>query len=126
VSAARGKAPLSKQSKFVASHTLYYFPGPRLKKTAITEMRHAEAIAERIVVLGGEPTVQSDPITMGTTTREMLEDDLEQERGAIELYERIIEVASQAQDDVTAKLFQSILADERVHHREFSDLLAES
>jgi bacterioferritin len=125
VSVTPGKARLTKQRKFVASHTMYFLPGPRLKKTAITEMQHAEAISERIVVLGGEPTTQPDPITIGATTREMLEDDLEQERGAIELYTRIIEVASNEHDEITAKLFRDILKDEERHHREFADLLAE-
>lgn len=120
-----GKAPLTKQSKFVGSHTMVYLPGRRLKKTAITEMQHAEAISERIVVLGGEPTVQPDSITVGATVREMPENDLEQERGAIELYTRISEVATNDHDEVTARLFRSILKDEQRHHREFSDLLAE-
>jgi len=125
VSAAPRKAPITAQAKFIASHTYYAFPGPRLKKTAITEMRHVESIAERIVVLGGEPTIVPDPIFMGTTTREMLENDLEQERGAIELYERIIEVAERDHDDATAGLFRYILKDEQRHHREFSEQLKE-
>jgi bacterioferritin len=123
VSAAPRKAPQTKQITFIASHTFYSLPGPRLKKTAITEMRHAEAIAERIVVLGGTPTAQPDAITIGATASDMLATDLAEEQGAIDLYGRIIEVASGAGDDVTAKMFQAILADERRHYREFSDLL---
>ena len=42
----------SKAGKFVASHSPFFFPGVTLKKIAITEMRHAEAIAERVFFLG--------------------------------------------------------------------------
>jgi bacterioferritin len=53
----------------------------------------------------------------------MLEDDREQERGAIRLYQQIIDVAGKAQDTATAALFRRILADEEKHFRLFSDLL---
>ena len=122
-SAASGKTPPSSQSKFVASHSQYWLPGATLKKIAIAEMRHAEAIAERVVLLGGEPTTQPGSITIGRTTREMLENDREKEREAIELYGRIIDVAGQEHDDVTMSLFRRILSDEERHHRVFSDLL---
>ena len=123
-SAVSGKTPRSEQSKFVASHSPVWLPGASLKKIAITEMTHAEAIAERVVLLGGEPTTQPEAITIGKTTREMLENDREQERRAIELYRQIIGVAAKEHDDITTKLFQQILSDEEKHHRVFSDLLS--
>lgn len=121
---APGKTPSARRNKFVASHAPYWLPGPTLKKIAITEMRHAEAIAERLVAVGGEPTTQPHPIIIGSTTIEMLENDREEERGAIDLYGRIIALATKEQDDVTARLFHGILADEERHLRVFSDLLA--
>ena len=36
-----------------------------LKEIAITEMKHAEAIAERLAYLGGKPTTKPDPIFVG-------------------------------------------------------------
>ena len=77
----------------MASHSPYWMPGPTLKKIAIAEMRHAEAIAERVVVLGGEPTTRPEAITIGTTAEDMLQNDLGQEKMAIELYGRIISLA---------------------------------
>jgi bacterioferritin len=121
--AASGKTPSAKQTRFVASHSPYWLPGTTLKKIAIAEMRHAEAIAERVVQLGGEPTTQPSPITLGETVQEMLELDREQERGAIELYTQIIDLAGKESDDATRSLFQRILTDEGRHHRTFSDLL---
>lgn len=112
-----------KQVKFVASHSLYFLPGATLKKIAITEMRHAEAISERIVLLGGEPTTQPSKITVDKTINAMLENDREQERSAIELYEKIITTAEKMNDGQTAGLFRMILKDEEKHHQTFSALL---
>ena len=118
-----GNTQAAKRNNFVATKRPYWLPGNSLKKIAITEMRHAEAIAERVVLLGGEPTTQPDPITLGETVGEMLELDREQERGAIQLYRQIIQVAGQAGDDATQSLFQRILVDEEKHHQTFTDLL---
>lgn len=120
-----GRASTPKQVKFAASHSLVFLPGASLKKIAIAEMRHAEAIAERVVALGGEPTTTPGTVIIGTTAKDMLENDREQERGAIELYRRIVGVAAEHDDEETAAMFKKILADEERHHKVFSDLLAE-
>ncbi len=121
--AVAGDNQTAEQAKFIASHTMIYLPGASLRKVAIQEMRHADAIAERVSFLGGEPTTQATPIILGKSAREMLEIDREAEKGAIALYKQIIDVAGKAQDAVTKSLFQRILADERKHQRLFSDLL---
>ena len=123
--AVSGKTLIARQSKFVASHSPVWLPGSSLRKIAITEMRHAEAIVERVVVLGGEPTTQPDAISIGKSVKEMLENDREQERGAIQLYKRIISLAENENDDVTKNMFQRILSDEEKHHQVFSKLLGE-
>lgn len=119
-----GNGLAARQAKFVASHASVWLPGASLKKVAISEMRHAEAIAERVTALGGEPTTQPDPITIGKGAQGMLEIDREAEREAIELYGRIIALAETERDEATMTLFQRILADEQRHHRLFSELLA--
>ena len=55
----------------------------------------------------------------------MLEIDREQEREAIRLYGRIIDVAGRQHDDRTMSLFQLILSEEETHHRIFSNLLGQ-
>ena len=122
--AGTGQPSMDKQNKFVASHSLYFLPGATLKKVAITEMRHAEAISERIVTLGGKPTTQPAKITLDMTAKAMLENDREQERSAIELYRSIIASAETEHDDITAGLFKSILKDEENHHKLFIGLLS--
>jgi bacterioferritin len=114
---------LSKPDKFVASHKLFFLPGITLKRIAITEMRHAEKIGERIIVLGGEIEEEVPSSTIGASIREILEIDRDQEKAAIELYKRIIEMAIKEGDEITAKMFKKILKDEEGHHRTFSNLL---
>jgi len=96
-----------------------------LKKIAITEMKHAEAIAERLNYLGGKPTTKPEPIIVGETLKEMIEQDKKDEEGAIKLYKQVIELARKENDDVTRKLFESILTDEEEHHDTFTSLLEE-
>lgn len=96
-----------------------------LEKIAITEMKHAEAIAERLVYLGGRPTTKPDPIFVGETLREMIQQDKKDEMGAIELYRQIIDQAASENDTVTKALFIKILADEEEHEDTFSSLLEE-
>jgi bacterioferritin len=112
-----------KQGKFVGSHSFLWLTGPTLRKIAITEMKHAEAIAERIVQLGGEPTTEPSLINMGRTPGEIIEIDKQQELRAIELYNKIINIANNENDDITENLFKKILSDEKSHLEIFSGLL---
>ncbi len=96
-----------------------------LKKIAITEMKHAEAIAERLSYLGGEPTTKPAPIFVGKTLKEMLKQDVKDEEGAIKLYNEIIQTACEENDHTTCELFKKILADEEEHHDTFTGLLEE-
>ncbi len=97
--------------------------GGVFKKIAITEMKHAEEIAERLDYLGGVPTTKPTPITVGKNLNEMLEIDKKAEEEAISLYKEIIKLADKEGDFVTKRLFESILADEEEHHNQFSTLL---
>ncbi len=97
--------------------------GGVFKKIAITEMKHAEKIAERLDYLGGVPTTKPAPITVGKNLKEMLEIDKKAEEEAISLYKEIIKLADKEGDVVTKRLFESILADEEEHHNQFSTLL---
>jgi len=96
-----------------------------LKKIAITEMKHAETIAERLVYLGGTPTTKPAEIFVGKTLREMIERDVKDEENAIKLYKEIIEKARRENDVTTAVLFEGILKDEEEHHDFFTTLLEE-
>ena len=94
-----------------------------LKSIGIAEMKHAEAIAERLYYLGGIPTTKPSPIFVGTTLKEMIARDVEDEENAIKLYQQIIEVARKAGDETTNRLFREILQQEEDHHDTFTTLL---
>ena len=117
---------VSKAAGFVASHRSIFLPGKSLKKIAITEMRHAEAVAERVTNLGGEPSTQLAPLVLGKTIAEILHIDKAEEEFAINLYKQIIATARKEGDYITEKLFKRILSDEEKHHRTFESLLAET
>jgi len=94
-----------------------------LKNIGVAEMKHAEAIAERLVYLGGNPTTKPEPIFVGKGLKDMLVQDKKDEEGAIKLYKQIIAAARKEEDETTKKMFQGILADEEEHHDTFTSLL---
>ncbi|MCD6242195.1 manganese catalase family protein [Candidatus Bathyarchaeota archaeon] len=97
-----------------------------LKNIAITEMKHAEAIAERLTYLGGIPTTKPDQIFVKETLKEMIEQDRNDEENAVTLYKQIIATANREGDITTARLFRKILEEEEQHHDFFASLLKET
>jgi len=93
------------------------------KAIAIAEMKHAEAIAERLYYLGGIPTTKPTPIFVGTTLKEMVKQNIKDEEGAIELYKEIVEMARKECDETTNRLFREILQQEEDHHDTFTTLM---
>ena len=93
-----------------------------LKSIAIAEMKHAEAIAERLYYLGEIPTTKPTPIYVGSTLKEMIQQDIKDEQGAIDLYKKIVELATKEGDVTTAFMFKGILEQEEDHHDTFTTL----
>jgi len=94
-----------------------------LKEAAIEEMKHAEALAERMVQLDWEPPTDPTPIRVGTNVKEFGQLDVEEEKKAIALYEEAIKVCRELGDDVTMMLYIKILKDEVDHLTEFENFL---
>lgn len=94
-----------------------------LKSIAIAEMKHAEAIAERLFYLGGSPTTKPTPIFIGETLKEMIAQDVKDEAGAVKLYKQIVEMARKEGDETTNRIFREILEQEEDHHDTFTTLL---
>jgi len=86
------------------------------KKLSIDEMKHAEALIERILFLDGAPEL-SKPVKLniGKTVPEMVKNDLKLEVGAVAMYNRLIEIANKKNDYGTAELLKKILKDEESH-----------
>ncbi len=94
-----------------------------LKSIAIAEMKHAEAIAERLYYLGAIPTTKPTPIFVGKTLKEMIAQNIKDEAGAISLYKKIIDMATKEGDVTTAFMFKGILEQEEEHHDTFTTLM---
>ncbi len=95
------------------------------KDIAIEEMKHAEEIAERLDYLGGVPTTQPTPITVGESLKDMISNDIKAEEAAIKLYKTTIKAAEADGDVTTRLLFEEILSAEEEHHHKFTKLLKE-
>jgi bacterioferritin len=90
---------------------------------AIVEMKHAEKFAERLDMLGGVPTIKPDPIMQGGSLTKMIQDDLQAEQEAVDMYREAIQLAIAANDPVTRLMYEEILEAEEDHRKTFGDLL---
>jgi bacterioferritin len=83
---------------------------------SIDEMRHADAIIERVLFLGGLPNLQRlDKLHVGETVPEQLKSDLALEHRALDRLRPGIELCEQKGDRTSADLLSSILAAEEEH-----------
>ncbi len=100
---------------------------PELEEHAQEELDHANKLAKRIIELGGTPALSPSEwmseSTCGYSTPsnpdalELLQQNIQAERCAIEVYNRILE-RLRGRDPVTAKVILDILEDEIRHEEE--------
>jgi bacterioferritin len=86
--------------------------GSFIKKQSIDEMKHAEALIERILFLDGAPLLH---VTVGSNVKEQLESDLKLEIGAVATYNKSIQIARDEGDNASRELFERLLKDEESH-----------
>jgi bacterioferritin len=87
-----------------------------VEKRAITEMRHAERLIERILFLEGKPTVSElKKISIGADVEAQFRNDLAAEMVAVVGYNAGVKQAAELVDNGTRDLLQSILNDEEAH-----------
>jgi len=87
-----------------------------IKARSISEMKHAEALIERILYLEGQPIVSKlGPIEIGKKVDEMHQKDWNAEEDAINKYNEAIRLAAEVGDNGTKTLLESILKDEEQH-----------
>ncbi|HVE57310.1 MAG TPA: ferritin-like domain-containing protein [Pyrinomonadaceae bacterium] len=85
---------------------------------------HAETLGDKIVALGGVPTVEPAMIRQSTELKEMLKQDLELEREAIAAY--MAAWASCDDQDLPQKFWlEGQISDEQMHIEELEKLTSE-
>jgi bacterioferritin len=85
-----------------------------IEKRAITEMKHAEKLIERILFLDGTPIVSKlNKIEIGSDVKAQFEDDLDAERMAVQAYNEGIQLAVESGDNGTRALLESHLSRRR-------------
>lgn len=92
-----------------------------IEAIAREEMRHLDWLSEKVVELGGKPTLERAEIDLeGTTPVEWLRRDVKAEEDAIIMYKEHIEAID---DPEIKRLLRRILSDEEAHRAAFSHMV---
>ncbi len=87
-----------------------------VRDESIDEMRHAEALVDRVLFFDGVPNLQRLwTLRIGETVEEQFRNDLELEYAAVERLNAGIAAATAAADNGTRHLFEEILVSEEEH-----------
>src|SRR5947209_1639461 len=90
--------------------------GDYIKKQSIDEMKHAEALIERILFLDGTPNLtETMRLNVGQNVKAQIENDLALEIAAVGMYNKAVEVARAEGDNASRELFEKLLKDEEAH-----------
>ena len=88
----------------------------RTRAESFDEMKHAEALTDRILLLDGLPNYQRlFSLRIGQTLREQFESDLAIEMEVAERLRPGIVMCREKQDSTSAVLLEQIMADEETH-----------
>ena len=86
-------------------------------EASIDEMKHADALVERILFLEGTPDLSKrDPLQVGTDVPSMLQNDLNVEYSVGALLKKTIALCESVQDYVTRDLLMTLLDDTENDH----------
>jgi len=90
--------------------------GDYIKKQSIDEMKHAEALVERILFLDGVPQMAEVlKLNIGQNVKQQIENDLKLEIAAVAMYNKAIKQAVAVGDNGSRDLFTKLLMDEEEH-----------
>jgi bacterioferritin len=78
-------------------------------------MKHAEVLIERILFLDGSPSMEPLKLSVGTSVRQALENDLQLELSAVKQYNLAVQIATEQKDNGSRDLLVALLKDEESH-----------
>jgi bacterioferritin len=94
-----------------------------LEGEILDELNHAAFLADKIVALGGRPTVDVPPIPYTDDNRQMLENALQAEIDTIERYTRRIDQAEAAGELAVKIQLEDLIVDESQHRDDIRRIL---
>ena len=86
---------------------------------------HAKQVGDKIVALGGIPSVERNPVKQSQDLKEILEFSLQFEKDAVEHYTGAIQLAEEKGDRALVVFLEDILKEEQEGVDEISKLLRE-
>jgi len=87
-----------------------------VRTESIDEMKHAEALLERMLFLEGNPNMSElFPLRIGHSVKAQFENDLALELEALPRLNTAVKVATEVGDNGSRELFEKILVDEEHH-----------
>jgi len=87
-----------------------------IRKLSSVEMKHAEALIERILFLEGTPNLSDFPkLNVGKDVKQQLQNDLALEKSAVGAYNKALAALRQAGDQGSAELLKKLLLEEEAH-----------
>jgi bacterioferritin len=90
--------------------------GDYIKKQSIDEMKHAEALIERILFLDATPNMtELMQLNIGQNVKDQLQSDLNLEISAVAFYNKAVKIAREEGDNASRELFERLLKDEEMH-----------
>jgi bacterioferritin len=90
------------------------------------ELVHAQFLANKIATLGGTPTTQPNPVKIGSSNRDLLEEVLKAETEAISGYAERIKQAEEVGDIGLKVQLEDQIRDETNHREETLKLLEQT
>jgi bacterioferritin len=110
------------QASFLVQDTWRAVYEPFFRKGAAESMEHVRHIGNKIVAMGGQPSVEIADVHQSTDLHEMLHQALEVEQGAVRLYSDALEHC--AHDTPLRVLLENILFEEQEGVEHLERLLA--
>jgi bacterioferritin len=83
---------------------------------SMDEMKHADSLIERILFLEGVPNLSDyDPILVGRTVQEQIDNDLGLEMAALAVLRRGVQLCLEVGDHASREILEHIIVDEERH-----------
>lgn len=81
------------------------------------EEKHAHRLINRILLMKGTPDITSPmKLSIGSTVKEQMQNDCDSEDKMLDLYNRLIPVCREQNDDTSRRILEHILQDEEEHY----------